>query len=380
MIWLLSSTARAQGDPVRVANGFEGSRAAPQLELMVVIGEEATIPTLFSRPTYLLFNAEGDLYVPDAGEVTIYHFHRDGTPLGTIGRQGQGPGEIQVHSEVHFNQQGDLVVVDVGSQRLNVFSADGDFISSSPIRTIMGDGDTNVNIIESDRKRISLGDGRYLRRALYFLDENTLPLIEQGVMAEPAHFEVINEGAGAIRRFGELRSYEDPMLMSVLNRICWDLSPDGRVAMAWKYSNEIQIYRLESGRLEQIITRRTAFRPDPNPRLELRRAAGSDGGSDVRYVTIADIISVDAAFDPEGRLWVLTMVVDREERSAREETGDYSDLVRLEVFDTGGDLLITSNLASYADHIAFDPFGDLWLMDSRYELNLRRYQVLWSGH
>jgi sugar lactone lactonase YvrE len=51
--------------------------------------------------------------------------------------------------------------------------------------------------------------------------------------------------------------------------------------------------------------------------------------------------------------------------------------MRIEIFSLDGELLATVPLDFAPSMIAFDPFGDLWLVDTRESLSARRFEVEW---
>lgn len=74
-------------------------------------------------PTRIRHDA-GEVFVLDFHANTILRFSADGTPLGTIGAPGQGPGEFQTSTD--FLVHDDTVwVADAGNHRLQAFDREG---------------------------------------------------------------------------------------------------------------------------------------------------------------------------------------------------------------------------------------------------------------
>ncbi len=309
--------------------------------------------------------------------MTVFHFAPDGTLLGRIGQEGHGPGEFEIPGEVHFNPRGELVVLDIGSQRQIWFTPQGEFLRSEPIQTTLGDGRVTVRILDADRRREYLNEHCYLHRMLFFLGPEADELVRRGRMAPPTLLELVDEEAETVTGFGELRSHEDPILMSVLNRVHWALLDADRVVISWNHYPELGIYRLNGGVLERLISRRTAFRVNPNPTLEERVLTGPGGSNQITIIPVVDTVSLDVAVDRQHRIWVVTMLLDQEEKDRREDEDELTDMVRLEIFSPEGELLAGVPLEAFVDHIAFDPEGNLWLMDARYNMSVWKYRVIW---
>jgi hypothetical protein len=147
--------------------------------------------------------------------------------------------------------------------------------------------------------------------------------------------------------------------------------------VAWNHYRDLGIYRLSDGTLERLISRRTAFRVNPNPSLEERVLTAPDGSNEITVYPRVDTVSRDVAVDDRERIWVVTMLQGQEERERLEDEGIFTGMVRLEIFSPEGELLAGIPLEDFADHICFDPAGDLWLMDSRYNMNIRKFRVTW---
>lgn len=84
------------------------------------------------------FDAEGRLYVFDRQAGTVTRVGTDGRFLGTIGRPGEGPGELRQPMAFSVMPDGRVVVADVGHRAYSIFAADGAFQRS----VSMGGGGT----------------------------------------------------------------------------------------------------------------------------------------------------------------------------------------------------------------------------------------------
>ncbi len=110
---------------------------------VLIISEDLRIGEEESRPDYLFFRVssiaidrEENIYVTDEGEKHIKVFNREGVHLRTIGRPGQGPGEIGHPTEIFIGSNNELVVTDPKWRSLHSFSAEGNFLGSKKFNTV----------------------------------------------------------------------------------------------------------------------------------------------------------------------------------------------------------------------------------------------------
>jgi hypothetical protein len=77
--------------------------------------------------TSLLLDERGNIYIMDSKEANIKVFDGRGRFLRTIGKKGQGPGELEVPESMDLFHQNQIAVYDPGNRRLNFFDLEGDF-------------------------------------------------------------------------------------------------------------------------------------------------------------------------------------------------------------------------------------------------------------
>lgn len=91
----------------------------------------------FYSPSDIGVAPDGRIFVLDLGNHRVAVFDRDGTPLHSFGREGQGPGEFK--GGRHLCLTDDRVVVyDFRSQRLSVFDLDGKLLGGGALRAHRG--------------------------------------------------------------------------------------------------------------------------------------------------------------------------------------------------------------------------------------------------
>jgi hypothetical protein len=372
-ILLFNATAGAQIEPERVRNGFRGSmRSTPELILKASLGETGPEEEILFRPAGMIFDEQGYVYVPDGGHHSILVFDRQGAYHRRIGREGQGPGEIDIPSQVFFSWEGELVVHDQGNNRVSHFSREGEFLRSRNIESGPG-----LFFIIGGEQQIPTDTGDYLRPG-----PRIVPLPpDLGGTPEAERYmapllNIVNIEGEVIRSLGERISHRDPHTENMMNEVSFDFRR-GEIAVAFNLHDEIRLYDCGSGDLKRVISRRLAFDP-VEPSMQETEQPSPDG-REVLLVLVAfiDPVSFDVAYDPAGRIWVITSLVSSDEEEARQESGDFYDIVRLEVFSPEGELLTTIGMEEPVNRIAFDSEGDLWLLDNRYNSTLRRYEVIW---
>ncbi|MCK4824963.1 6-bladed beta-propeller [bacterium] len=101
------------------------------------IGEEESRPDyLFFRVSSIAIDREENIYVTDEGEKHIKVFNREGVHLRTIGRPGQGPGEIGHPSEIFITMNNELTVTDLRRRELHSLSNEGRYLGSKKFNTV----------------------------------------------------------------------------------------------------------------------------------------------------------------------------------------------------------------------------------------------------
>ena len=97
----------------------------------LVIGGYGDDPkTAFYNAYDLDVAADGRIYVHDNGNHRIQVFDRDGTFVRTLGREGQGPGEIGQRGEIEV--AGDKLIR-IGNRRLSFWMLDGEFLGDAQV-------------------------------------------------------------------------------------------------------------------------------------------------------------------------------------------------------------------------------------------------------
>jgi hypothetical protein len=101
----------------------------------LTIGQENGKPEYsFSRIGGIDVDEKGKIYVIDQSDANVRVFDSRGTYLRTIGRKGQGPGEMQYPVFVQITPRQEVLIYDYMVSRMLYFSPDGPYLSQKTTR------------------------------------------------------------------------------------------------------------------------------------------------------------------------------------------------------------------------------------------------------
>lgn len=128
------------------------------------IGSEGQGPGQFLAPHGLAFDAAGQLLVADTGNHRVQVFDAAGRWLRTIGGPGSAPGQFAGPRGIAFLPSGDAVIADEANSRVQVFSPAGQFVAAWPLppRGIRS-GPRGVTIDPSGRVHVADSVGEVVR-------------------------------------------------------------------------------------------------------------------------------------------------------------------------------------------------------------------------
>lgn len=102
------------------------------------IGEGEQEEEMFSEMTAVEVDKKGNIYILDRKESMIKVFDSKGKYVRTIGKKGQGPGEVNQPVGIRITPNNELLVEDVFNQRLAVFALDGKFLKNVSTAKALG--------------------------------------------------------------------------------------------------------------------------------------------------------------------------------------------------------------------------------------------------
>lgn len=105
-----------------------------ELSIGVVEGDEN-----YMFDDFVFFNTDeqGNFYVIDFDRRRIQKYTPEGKYILSIGRQGQGPGELQAISIPRFDKNGHLYITDYGNLRISFFDTDGNYLKQLRIPGVL---------------------------------------------------------------------------------------------------------------------------------------------------------------------------------------------------------------------------------------------------
>ncbi|GAG46309.1 unnamed protein product, partial [marine sediment metagenome] len=76
----------------------------------------------------IVVGKNGDVYISDFTNDSVYHFQNDGKYVGSLGSSGFKAGQFYGPTSLTLDENNDLYVVDSGNVRIEKFSENGDFL------------------------------------------------------------------------------------------------------------------------------------------------------------------------------------------------------------------------------------------------------------
>jgi hypothetical protein len=164
-------TVAKDGDVIVVTNPKEPLYKTPVLELtedLSLGGPEARGEFAFGRVRHFIVDDAGAIYVLDEQNDHVKVFDASGHYLRTIGRKGQGPGELESPMTLSFNRTKGELAIQQQSRRMTYFKTDGTFLrhqSLKDIQPLRGRVDSRGNIYVTDLI-IDVDDSSYATKKL----------------------------------------------------------------------------------------------------------------------------------------------------------------------------------------------------------------------
>ncbi len=154
----ISTATRPEWDPGEAWSLAE----VPLLEVGEVAGPSAE---LFSSVVGASRRPDGSLVVCDRGSLTLRYFEPDGTPAGTVGGRGDGPGELRNMIDC-FQRGAETWVYQAPAFPLQVFGPDGSYLESvvpprpgGRLAVVLGVQSDRSIVVRQDEGRAELPQG-----------------------------------------------------------------------------------------------------------------------------------------------------------------------------------------------------------------------------
>jgi len=320
-------------DPMYTENVFS-------LEEELSIGEaDGPEEYMFSRLSNLTVDDRGYIYALDVNEKHIKVYNDEGKYVRTIGRAGQGPGDILGSRNVCITAQNEVMVPDSLNNRLTFFSLEGKFIRN--IKT--------TPLVLSETKIDSNGD--IIGLAIVREEEN------------PRHeLKKFNADLKYLCSFDSSPLQNPRNLNPFMGGLIWDIDKNDRVVCGYPITYEIKIFDPEGNIIKKI---EKDYKPLEITKEDIKRFEGMPPGIELSipkyYPPFRDFI-----IDDECRIFVLTYekVPDGDER--------YYD-----VFDKEGKYIAKIPLGLRTQLIKKDKLYAIEEDNDGYHC-IKRYKVTWN--
>ena len=290
-----------------------------------------TSPVEFTYAFSIRELSDGRLIVPDPGENVIHLLGADGRPLGTIGKQGAGPGEFQIPLHVMALRGDSTLLNDREQRRFLLIGPD-----AKPVRTILwptvplgGDG-------LQDEMHTDEQGNVYFPRSGFHPDTGMTPLLRWNIGTG----KIDSVQTVAMAKMVESRPSRDVVRTLVVpfeDGDAWTVTPGGEVA----------IVRPREYQLEWRATNGTIHRGAPIPYrgapvTAAERTERFGPGVDLPIpATKPAVTPLGIEVSPTGEIWV----------SRYKAPGDPGP--RWDVLDKDGRLLRTLTLTGRRSIIGF---------------------------
>ncbi len=334
-----------------------------RLELIRVLGGpgESSPDLTFYKPSDIALDAQGNLYVLDAGNFLIKKIGPDGTFLAAFGREGQGPGEFQFMEGIVLDGQGRMYVSDKATNAVKILDPEG-----NEIDTLASGGPAGK------LARLSTGGLVSLRT-------------QRGSSALLQRFD---PAGNMVAEFGTLEAHEDEDSFRYFNRVSFDSGPGDSVYLAYGARNRIEKYS-PAGELLLSMDRPLNF-----PESEVITHQEHQLGPRKIPIPFVNFTTADIALDAEGRLWALSYerqlkfeemgltmhFRDGDGRYEGDETLQATDELKIDafafhVFDGQGRFLGKLPLTHHAGVVRI--FQDrLYILEARHGMCIYTYRIV----
>ena len=282
-----------------------------KLEFVQKIGEFESDDEnyLLYRPTDVACDGDGNIYILDRGNHRIQKFTSDGTCLMTIGREGQGPGEMAMPTTVRIAPGGRLMVTDQGNKRFQFYSFSGGDLGS-----VRMDGFSATSDILSTGE-IVCNTGSYTQEKEFSLLTVFQPDGSNGRSIVPGTPE---------EDFGKFGYY---------NNIQFCAGPSDNIVLGYVHREFVELYD-SAGPLRWRADRPLNYDTPETPDFREMNIGG-----EVVKISYRNRVSGDVDFDHKGRFWVTTFrrqVNDKEFSAGLDST---TDIIDYHLFSPEGVLL-----------------------------------------
>jgi hypothetical protein len=356
---VLATPFPASGQKVRIENGVEviynpkdpvprkGVPSTPVLKEDLVIGAESGDDKyMFSSLRTIRIDNDGNIYALDNKDINIKVFDKNGVHLRTMGKRGQGPGEIQMPSAMSVSYAGHQIgILDIAANKFVVFTNTWECIKETPLGTY-----SLISALMDDT-------GRIYGNSLVFSDNavtTTLAKYDSGMKREATIAEISEKIIG-------------PKINALPTRIAFGLMSGDRLAWAFTEKYEISIVDSDSKTVRKIVKDCNRLRVTEKDKEDMIKMEWGDSPPDLVFPdSFPSFRSLIA--DEKGFIYVRTYEKDDRDR------------YRYDVFDADG-LYIARFFLPSSERLAEARSGKLYCLIEENEAGIpqiKRYSLEWK--
>ena len=323
------------------------------------IGHEGDDNYLFYDPRNIFVDDQGNVSILERGNCRIQKFDKNGKYLQTIGKKGQGPGELERPNSLFLDKNNNIYVSD--RMKIHFFNSEGGFVKTISLSEQVNDfcvsseGDIfGLTTTTAERERTKLvvkmnPEGKILENIARF--------------AEVSH--VTRKSGNVVSRFSITHSY-NPSLYFVF-------SNDYQIFYA--DSSEYSFSRINlDGEVKMIVKKAESFHSISQKEKDKIYERFSELAKQWPEGVVKEAVQFPAhrpffdriVIDEKGRIYI------KKVKPVLDETKN----VEFDIFNRDGYYLYRTNLPFSPEIIKNGYFYDLFTSDETGEVKIIRYKVL----
>jgi len=178
---------------------------------------------LFFGPTEVQIDHDGNIYILEMRGNSIKKYNKDFRYITTIGKEGEGPGELKYPNHFQIGSDNKIHVSDMGNQRIEIFSLEGEYLES-------------IRMLIFNSSAIRLNSGSYAK----IVGQRRFEPMKDVEMNTLIH---IYDSAGTETNvFGKMRKYEEINMAVYGNAAQLAHDRDDTIYTAMQSQNRIEKY------------------------------------------------------------------------------------------------------------------------------------------
>ncbi|MFC1564419.1 NHL repeat-containing protein [candidate division KSB1 bacterium] len=305
---------------------------------------------------YMLYNPRdvavdglGNIFILDAGAYRIMKYDSEGKYITTIGRRGQGPGELDNAWGLDIDSNNMLYISGNYSKILNVFDNNGKFIKR--IR-----GEFRASFINK------MNNGNFVSYFSVMDPKNyeTAPLIQ-----------IFNADGEVIKEFEKRRIYEEMNMKWQGNTISIITDSKDNIYTSYYYQNKIVKYDSDGKKL-MVVSREL-----PYPESETFEMKSYQKDGEVKHYRKVNHVSMGIGIDNKERIWVPRQKRELTEEELKNDGRTPDNNLLFEVYDPDGILLGHAECELPQRVYATRVFNDrIFLIDCYEEMAVFEYRIV----